>query len=342
MIRYEFDFPIKATGTDEFRDASAAELKVLIALVEAGGEITDEELSELSGVSKARVSAAIALWQESGVIVPREHGKEVSFFGNKVSREFPDREILGELYDESAKSVAKTIRDKRLASLFDEIANMMGKAMLTPQEIKKISELSSQYELSEEYIATLAAHLLAEGKLSVGILVRRAMNLSGDGIVTAEQLELYISDKERERDEYMEYRRIFGIFDRKLSPKEKELLHKWSREFAYGTEIVTMAYDIAVMNTSKLSFNYMDKLLMDWSEKGCTTLADCERRYSERKAEIDLEMQKKREDMEKRRPTKTAEKKSVGVKYGNFDPEEAFKIALSRSFDSGSEGDSDA
>ena len=335
MIKYEFDFPKKASETEEFREASAAELKVLLALKELGGTASDDELSDLCEVSKARVSAAIALWQESGVIAPMEHGKEVSFFGNKVTEEFAERETLGELYDESAKSVAKTIRDKRLASLFDEIANMMGKAMLTPQEIKKISELASQYELSEEYIATLAAHLLAEGKLSVGILVRRAMNLAGDGIITAEHLSLYISDKEQEKNEYMEYRRIFGIFDRKLAPKEKEYLHKWSREYAYGTEIVTMAYDICVMNTSKLSFAYMDKLLNDWSANGCKTLTDCERRYTERKAELDAELEKKREDMEKRRPKKSAEAKPTKVKYGDFDPEEAFKIALMRSFDSG-------
>jgi len=334
MIRYEFDFPIKASETEEFREASAAELKVLLALIESSGNITDEELSESCGVSKARVTAAVALWQESGVIAPREHNKEVSFYGNKVSDEFAEREILGELSEESSVMVAKTIRDKHLASLFDEIASMMGKAMLTPQEIKKISELASQYELSEEYIATLSAHLLAEGKLSVGILVRRAINLVGAGVITADQLTAYISDREQEKNEYMEYRRIFGIFDRKLSPMEKGFLHKWSREFAFGTEIVTMAYDISVMNTSKLSFKYMDKLLTDWSESNCRTLSDCERRYAERKAELDAELQKKRDETEKRRPSKTNQASGGKVKYGDFDPEEAFKIALARSFDS--------
>ncbi len=334
MIRYEFDFPIKASSTAEFSEASAAELKVLLALIEARGNITDDELSEICGASKARISAAVALWQETGVIAEREHGKEVSFYGNTVRCEFAERETLGELTEESSKSVAKTIRDKRLASLFDEIANMMGKAMLTPQEIKKISELSSQYELSEEYIATLAAHLLAEGKLSVGILIRRAINLVGDGIITADGLAAYISDREQEKNEYMEYRRIFGIFDRKLSPMEKELLRKWSRDFAFGVEIVTMAYDICVMNTSKLSFKYMDKLLSDWNESGSKTLEECEKRYSERKAEHDAEIQKKKEDNEKRRPQKTKEAPAGKVKYGDFDPEEAFKIALSRSFDS--------
>ena len=332
MIRYEFDFPIKASDTEEFREASAAELKVLVALIESGGCISDDELSDKLEVSKARVSAAIALWQESGVITPREHGKEVSFFGNKLTEEFPEREVLGELVEESSLSVAKTIRDKRLASLFDEIAAMMGKAMLTPQEIKRISELSSQYELSEEYIATLAAHLLERGNLSVGGLIRRAMKLSGDGIVTAEHLSEYVKDKEREHDEYMEYRRVFGIFDRTLSPTEKKYLHKWSRELAYGTEIVTMAYDISVMHTSKLSFKYMDTLLSDWAEHGCKTLSECETRYAERKAELDAEAEKNRTANEKRRPSKKTEDTGAKVKYGDFDPEEAFRIALSRSF----------
>ena len=331
MIRYEFDFPKKASDTDEIREASAAELKVLVALIESGGSITDDELSDKLEVSKARVSAAIALWQESGVIAPREHGKEVSFYGNKLTEEFPEREVLGELTEESSLSVAKTIRDKRLASLFDEIAAMMGKAMLTPQEIKRISELASQYELSEEYIATLSAHLLEQGKLSVGVLIRRAMKLAGDGVLTAEHLSEYIKDKERERDEYMEYRRVFGIFDRKLSPTEIKYSSKGSRDLAFGTEIVTMAYDITVMNTSKLSFSYMDKLLCDWHEHGCTTLSECETRYAERKAELEAEAEKKSADNEKRRSSKKTETTSK-VKYGDFDPEEAFRIALSRSF----------
>ena len=44
MTRYNFEFRKKPTGCDEFADASAVELKVLIALLESGGSISDEEL----------------------------------------------------------------------------------------------------------------------------------------------------------------------------------------------------------------------------------------------------------------------------------------------------------
>lgn len=329
MIKYNFEFIKKPTECDEFADASAVELKVLVALFESGGSISDDELIAVSGTSRSRVASAIALWQEAGVIGEKSGEAEVSFFGNKVTHEFSERISPDELREETAKEVAVTIRDNKLASLFDECARMMNKLMLTPQEIRRLSELSSQYALSDEYILTLAAHLCEAGNLSVGILVKRAMTLAGEGIVTADALAQYIAEKEARRDEFIEYRRIFGIYNRSFSSKEKELLDKWSREFSYGTEIVGMAYDITVMNTSKLSFVYMDKLLCDWHENGAKTLSECEKRYIERKAELDKAAEVEREKTSKRRPEKASK---PAKRYGDFDPEEAFKLALSRSF----------
>ena len=330
MTRYNFEFIKKPSESDEFAEASLGEIKVLVALFESGGSITEEELVSAVGASKSRTVAALALWQEAGVIREREEGSEVSFFGNKVTEEFADRGS-DDLVEETAKEVAKTIRDNKLASLFDECAKMMNKLMLTPQEIRRISELSSQYALSEEYILTLAAHLLEEGNLSVGILVKRAITLAGEGIVSIEALSDYISEKEARKSEFTEYRRIFGIYNRSFSAKEKELLLRWSKEFSYGTEVVGMAYDITVMNTSKLSFKYMDKLLTDWHDNGCLTLQQCEKRYIERKAELDKAAEEEKEKNAKRRPDK---KDKPAKRYGDFDPEEAFKLALARSYSS--------
>lgn len=329
MTRYNFDFVKKPCDAEEFSEASVNELKVLVALFESGGSISEDELVERAGVSRARVMAALALWQEAGVISGREETSEVSFFGNTVRNEFPEKVHLSDLEEETSIEVARTIRDNKLASLFDECAKMMNKLMLTPQEIKRISELSSQYALSEEYILTLAAHLLEEGKLSVGILVRRAITLVGNGVTTPELLAAYIAEREARANEFIEYRRVFGIFDRSFSAKEKELLGKWSVTFAYGAEVVGLAYDIAVLNTSKLSFMYMDKLLTDWYENGCKTVADCEKRYTERKAELDKEAAEKREEASKRRGSGN---KKPTKRYGDFDPEEAFRIALERSY----------
>lgn len=329
MTRYKF--LKRATETEEFAEASLGEVKVLLALYESEGVCDEEKLTKSSGVSRARLTSALALWQEAGVIAPAEEGEyavSISYFGSRVSEEFPERVILGELEEESAADIAKTIRNNKLASLFDECAAMMHKTMLTPAEIRRISELSSQYELSEEYIALLAAHLNEENMLSVGILVKRAITLVGRGIANVDALAEYIEARETERGEISKYKSIFGIYDRSLSKSEREYIEKWSGEFCFGTEIVGMAYDITVLNTQKSSFKYIDKLLTDWHTAGCKTLADCERRYEERRLELEAEAEEKRAKTESRR----GEKKKPKPRYGDFDPEEAFKIALARSF----------
>lgn len=338
MKRYKF--LKKASETAEFSEASSHELKLLVALFESGGVLDEDAFIEKSGISKARLSSALALWQEAGVIEPvseSEPDGEVSFYGNCVRDEFPERTILGELEEESGEEIARTIRSNKLAALFDECAALMHKTMLTPAEIRRISELSSQYELSEEYIALLAAHLNEENMLSVGILVKRAITLVGRGIANVEALAEYIANREREKSELYEYKRIFGIYDRSLSKTEREYLEKWSKEYGYGTEIVGMAYDITVLNTQKCSFRYMDKLLSDWHAASCKTLTECETRYEEYKRELDALAEEKRQKTEKRR----VEKKKPEKRYGDFDPEEAFRMALARSF-SDSDTDSDS
>ena len=177
MTEYNFRFTEKKiTDSEVFGEASAAELKLILALLERSGRATDEELIEAVGTSRARITSAIALWEEAGVIVERGEGDEPceNPYGNRVTTEFPDRFIAGELEEESAVEVARTIRKNSLASLFDELAVMMNKTMLTPMEIKNISALCSQYGLDEEYIATIAAHIATERELTASILVTRA------------------------------------------------------------------------------------------------------------------------------------------------------------------------
>ncbi len=339
MTRYKF--LKKASKTAEFSEASSHELKLLVALFESGGELDEEDFIEKSGVSRARLFSALALWQEAGVIEPMsesEASAEVSFYGNLVREEFPERTVLGELEEESGADIARTIRSNKLAALFDECAALMHKTMLTPAEIRRISELSSQYELSEEYIALLAAHLNEENMLSVGILVKRAITLVGRGVANVEALTEYIANREKEKSELYEYKRLFGIYNRTLSKTEREYIEKWSEEYTYGTEIVGMAYDITVLNTQKCSFRYMDKLLSDWHNADCKTLAECESRYEEYKRELDALAEEKRQKTENRRGAK----KKTEKRYGDFDPEEAFRLALARSFSDSNSDSSDS
>ena len=69
-----------------------------------------------------------------------------------------------------------------------------------------------------------------------------------------------------------------------------------------------------------------NKLLTRWYESGCRTVAECRARF-----EADEE-EKKREREKERRAKKTEAKPHDT--YSDFDPEEALRLALERSFGS--------
>ena len=332
MTKYNFRFTDKRPSESEaFSEATEAELKVLIALMERGGVAGDEELISATGASKSRVLSAIALWQGEGIIeegIGAADEKPNTPYGNSITEEFDERVGVDELYEQSAAETAEGIRNRGLASLMDECAAMMGKPMLSPSEVKRIAALSIQYALSEEYIAILASHLAERGALTVTRLVSRAAKLTEQDINTPEELEAYIADKERERGDFSELKRFFGIHDRKLSRTEEDYFRKWLYDFGFDTAMIAEAYDYTVNNTGKRSFAYMDKLITDWHASGCKNAAECRNRYEQVRAEQNAAatQKKKAETPQYRRPEKEK------PRYGDFDPMEAFQRALERSF----------
>ena len=333
MTKYNFKFtPKKPTSAEAFREASEAELKVLIALMECGGVADEDKLLSITGVSRARLSSAIALWQGEGVI--EEASCEIaSPYGNTVTDEYEERVFAGELYEQTAKETAITIKNANLASLFDECAKMMGKHMLTPMETRRISSLSSQYGLSDEYIAVLASYLNEKGSFTVSKLVNRAIKLSTDhNIETVEALEEYITRIESESGDFYEARGVLGLYDRKLSKSEDTYIKKWLYEYHFDIAMIAEAYDYTVYTVNdprRIKLEDVDEIITDWYNAGFKSAAACRERNEQVRAERKKSAAEKKPTTEAKRGGKPKKEKQ---RFGNFDPEEAFRLALERSF----------
>ncbi len=321
MSNLRFGIKKHFCSSEAFAEATEQELRVLLAVIELDGEVSEKQLSGLAGVSLSRCKSSIAFWQSAGVLF--EKGE------NTVTEEFEERIHTGELYEQSASEVASGIRDKGLGDLFIECAEMLGKHELTPMEVNRITRLSLQYSLSAEYIATLAAHLAEKGNFSVNLLVRRGIKLADEGIDSTELLEKYISEKMSEDASMLEIRRVLGIYGRKLSPTENKYIKKWTEEYGYYAEIINEAYDITTLNTGGTHFPYIDKILTDWHGSGVKTVEDCVARRRDTQAEWEAQAEKiKGQGSRSKKPSSS----KSGQRHGDFDPEEALKRALERSF----------
>lgn len=308
----------RITASETFAEASREELRVLLAIISLNGEVDDEDkLAKCAAVSRARAAAAIALWEESGVIARSA--------ARSVSEEFSDSYNESDIEEMDSADVASEIRNENLAAMLTECQALMQKGALSTQEIKTICILNTEYALSPEYVTVLAAHIAAKGKLTATRLRDEAKRLVSKGIDTLESLEKYIIDRENESADEWEMRRVVGIYNRNLSDTERAYFKKWTNDYGYSVNIVSFAFDVAVLSTGKLSFPFMDKLLSSWHEAGCTTLDECRTAHASHKAQAEGAAQAKPQ----RARTRSEAPKP---RYGDFDVGEAFQHALSRSF----------
>ena len=81
----------------------------------------------------------------------------------------------------------------------------------------------------------------------------------------------------RERQEAMtQVKEALQIRGRNLSKSEREYVEGWLA-LGFGAEAIGLAYDRTVLNTGRLSWNYMDKILKSWDAKHLYVPEDIER-----------------------------------------------------------------
>ena len=288
---------------EEFLEASAEELRALVVLL-SRGHLSPKELSERASISLARAKGALALWEACGI------------FDGGIEDVFEMRERPDEVAEEDRRVVAHTIRSESLANLLDACATLLNKPTLNDMEIKIITGLYSQYGISEEYIYTLLSDIAARpSRPTVKKLESEAIRHIGDGIDTVEALSEFFRRRDSVSESERTVRRVLQI-GRPLSPSEKKYAERWIMSYGYGEEILLFAYDCATASTHNPSLKYLDAILSDWHSAGIKTTSEAESYRANTKTEKKQAPKKKKET----------------PRYGNFDPDEAFRLALARSY----------
>ena len=75
---------------------------------------------------------------------------------------------------------------------------------------------------------------------------------------------------------------IMKMFEMKRKPtaKQLEVIQQW-RSANYSSELIHYAYEKTIEQIDKLSFEYINKILMSWSSSGYKTVDDVKRAESE-------------------------------------------------------------
>lgn len=261
-------------------DANGGFVKVyLYALMcaENGTEISNAVLASKLGMLESDIVQAFAYWQEKGAVEISDGAvlfKQLT--SQKVRTELPaERAEIHVPKKPNIESAADALSENsQLADMCSYAQDVLGKT-LSSQEASTLYWFYDTLGFEPEVILMLLEYCVSKDKRNMNYIEKVAIGWHEKGIRTIEQVDAFLK-READKGDYINViRKIMGI-DRTFSKTETDYLFKWRDEYNMSEEMVALAYEYCVIQISKISFQYMDKILERWHKNGIYTVAEAE------------------------------------------------------------------
>ncbi len=320
------------TANTAFADASAEDLRVLTTLLLCDCDISRPELEARSACDSETVTGALQYWRGAGILTkgrkaqqkPEKTKETVQDTAAMTDKEKKKPVASPDKFGETpSHELARQIDRDKLQTLIEACQQTVGKTLST-SDVNIIVGMSRELSLDGDYIITLISYCYENERRSLKYVEKMAFVLTGQGIVTEEDLVQYIDERKRFATLEWQLKKKFGMGNRDFTKKQEALVRKWEKDYGYALDIITLAYDITVDNINKADFSYMDAILTKWHNAACRTEADVTDFIAREAAE-----RKSAQENNKQKETKSP-KSTVGD--SSFDTDDFFNRALERSY----------
>lgn len=227
--------------------------------------LTDEEIAKNLGMLKSDVKNAWKYWENEGLvnisddgIIEFENPEEINFLKKKAEK----KEKTSQIPFVDIFSVVKN--DKKFKKSIQAVESIYCE-LLTQNDVQMLYEVTEIEKIPLELFITTLSHCISNNKKNFKYIVKTVSENYKKGLTTVEALENHYHLINESKEYIGLVKKELKIMGRDLIDKEKEFVEKWSLANKTIDEI-KQAFEKTIMNTGKLSFPYMDKILT--SENG--------------------------------------------------------------------------
>lgn len=185
---------------------------------------------------------------------------------------------------ETEDLVRRSREDGCFAAMVTEAQKVLGH-VLSSSDLKRLFGIYDYLALPPEVILMLLNHCvtISQGRRpSMRFIEKEAYAWANREILSLEQAEEYIRSCRRRREDTAVIMESLGIRGRELTATEQKYIGSWL-DMGFGEDCIALAYDRTVTNTGSLKWNYMNKILLSWHEKGLHSKAQVEEKEGRRK-----------------------------------------------------------
>lgn len=256
--------------------ANGAYVKVYLMALALGVKSEEMSTAEMAGklnLLESDVVNALEYWNKLGAL---KYSREQVSFGSAVS-EVQESKPQKKDMEEIRGAMTENPELADLCTLSQEI---LGKT-LRNKDIETLYWFYDELGLSPEVITMLLEYCVSKDKRNMNYIEKVAISWHENGIVTIDAADRFINNEKEKSGYFYSLRKLFGIDNRSLSKTEETYLKSWRDDLGMDENMVGLAYEYCIMQTSKLSFPYMNSIIKRWNELGIHTVPEAERDHED-------------------------------------------------------------
>ena len=222
------------------------------------GEIPSEEIARITGLDLFSVQKAVAGLCDAGLLRVENTGKE----------------------EVSVSDVTAAMEDGIFSAMVQETEKQFGYAF-SPEDLTGLMKIYKSGKMPPEVILQMVQMYKSDmrrkygpgRRLKVSGLEKMAAVWAEKGVDTLEKAESFIKRQDNYRTAEGEIKRILQVFGREFVASEKKYVESWL-EMGFEPEVIKLAYDRTIERIHEMNYRYMDKILINWHEKGLHTAGE--------------------------------------------------------------------
>ncbi len=254
--------------TEYMSQASGDFVKVYLYLFFLSKYNKDVKINDLSKKLELPLKAiqdAIKYWEDAGLLIRKNQGFIVTNL-----QEIELNKVYKPKITMSATDIKKVAESKSRATAIDTINNEFFQGVMSPSWYGDIDLWFKKYGFDEEVMIALFRYCFNKSALHRSYISTVAEAWNKNKIKTFADLDLYYQKQEKVKTISNAIKKKLRL-SRNLSEYEEAYVTKWNITFGYDMDIIEIALK---KTTSKFnpSFEYIDKILSDWHEKGLNSV----------------------------------------------------------------------
>ena len=264
-------------------------------LAKYGKDIKINDLSKKLALPVNIIQDAIKYWEDLNLLTKKNTGYIINNIQEiELNKLYKPKVALSE------EDQLKSEKNQYRARAIENINNEFFSGVMSPSWYADIDLWFKKYSFDEEVMIALFRYCFNRSALHRNYIQAVADAWHKNNIQTYNDLDKYYEKQEKLSTLCKTISKKLG-FSRAFTEYEQAYVEKWSVDYGYSLNIIEIALKKTTSKTNP-NFDYLDKLISDWHERGLKTVDDVQ--------SFLIELKQKKKDV------KELEKKTG---YNNYD-----------------------